>query len=104
MYLIHVRLSSFSGAEFPCAAVPLFAALAEESDRLEHVSVHRGEIGSATVGIFFAASSLSAAEGSAQRICCKALRHPSLRALGFTVAASGGVLHPEPWWNMGSEE
>lgn len=98
MYLIHVRLRA--PAEAP--ALPDLAAIiyacAEESDGLEHVSVHTGAAEGLTLGLFLLADSLAAAEDSAARLSRRAVEHhPDLR--GYGVVASGAVLVPGPWWD-----
>lgn len=98
MYLIHVRLRAPADASGRPELAAIISSYAEESDGLEHVSVHTHAEQSLTLGLFLLAGSLAAAEDAAARLSRRAVEHhPDL--LGYGVVASGAVLVPGPWWD-----
>ncbi|WP_406006960.1 hypothetical protein OG440_12780 [Streptomyces sp. NBC_00637] len=98
MYLIHVRLRAPAEAHARPDLAAIISSYAEESDGLEHVSVHAHAEEGLTLGLFLLADSLAAAEDSAARLSRRAVDHHQ-DLLGYGVVTSGAVLVPGPWWD-----
>lgn len=104
MYLVHVQLVAPAGRALPEETARIVTESAEESDGLEHVSIH-GQLsseastsggGQPVIGIFLVSASLPAAERCAWQIVRRAVAaHPALR--GFEVDGAEAVLTPLLW-------
>ena len=98
MHLIHVRLQGPDDTADRPDTAAIISACAEKADGLEHVTVHQGQSGELTVGLFMLAGSLAEAEHHARRLTARAVAdHPDLH--GFHVLTAEGVLVPGPWWD-----
>ncbi|WP_152990665.1 hypothetical protein [Sphaerimonospora mesophila] len=92
MHLVHVRLRTPDGFQPPDDLNVQLLTHAIEGEQVEHISIHRSDAPSLTIGLFVAADSLIAAEAVALAVVRRAvLREPVLSSSRIT-SCSGAIV------------